>query len=92
MGTNDGDANEKFAAKLACTQTFFLFFSKIDDHASEAGAEHESEGGARERKSFCIFSHHHPLALAVFKSSAIFLFMRALDDLLRENGRSVNRL
>ena len=68
--------------KLACTQTvFFLFFSKLDEHASEESTEHESQGGAKGRKKKYSFLYYHPLALAFIKSFAVFTFIRLIDDL-----------
>ena len=46
----------------------------------------------RARVSIFFFPHHYPLALAVNKSSAVYILSRALDGLWRENRRSVNRL
>ena len=38
------------------------------------------------------FSHPHPIALKVNKPTAVFVLIRSLDDLLRQNGGSVNML
>ena len=85
LGTNDPKTvmpMKMSPKKLPCTQTFFfLFFSKIDEHASEESTEQESEGDAKERKKEFFFLHYHPLALAVIKSFAVFIFIRPLDDL-----------
>ena len=69
--------------KIACALTFFfLIFLKIDEHQREESTEHESEGGAKERKKeFFSFLYCHPLALAVIKSFAVFIFIHSLDDL-----------
>ena len=47
------------------TDVVFFFFSKIEGHASEENVERENEGT--------------PPALAVNKSPAIFIFLRAPD-------------
>jgi len=39
-----------------------------------------------------LFPSPHPLGLVVNKSPVVFIFMRALDDPVRENSGSVNRL
>ena len=47
----------------------------------------------RERcRSVFSFPYLHPLGLVVNKSPVVFIFIRALDDRLRENSRSGNRL
>ena len=38
------------------------------------------------------FSHPHPIALKVNKPPAVFVLIRSLDDLLRQNRGSVNML
>ena len=38
------------------------------------------------------FSHPHPIALQVNKPTAVFVLIRSLDDLLRQNRGSVNML
>ena len=38
------------------------------------------------------FSHPHPISLKVNKSTAVFVLIRSLDDLLRQNRGSVNML
>ena len=38
------------------------------------------------------FSHPHPTALKVNKPTAVFVRIRSLDDLLRQNRGSVNML
>ena len=38
------------------------------------------------------FSHPHPIALKVNKPTAVFVLIRSLDDLLRQNRGSVNML
>ena len=38
------------------------------------------------------FSHPHPIALKVNKPAAVFVLIRGLDDLLRQNRGSVNML
>ena len=81
LGTNDPKTvmpMKMSPKKLPCTQTFFFLF---DEHASEESTEQESEGDAKEGKKECFFLHYHPLALAVIKSFAVFIFIRPLDDL-----------
>ena len=39
-----------------------------------------------------LFPSPHPLGLVVNKSPVVFIFIRALDDPVRENSGSVNRL
>ena len=48
----------------------FFLFSKVEGHASEESVERENEGT--------------PLGLAVNKSPAIFIFLRAPDYCYRE--------
>lgn len=38
------------------------------------------------------FSHPHPIAVKVNKPTAVFVLIRSLDDLLRQNRGSVNML
>ena len=38
------------------------------------------------------FSHPHPIALKVNKPTAVFVLIRSLDDLLRQNRGSLNML
>lgn len=38
------------------------------------------------------FSHPHPIALKFNKPTAVFVLIRSLDDLLRQNRGSVNML
>ena len=44
------------------------------------------------RRSVFSFPYLHPLGLVVNKSPVVFIFIRTLDDRLRENSRSGNRL
>ena len=72
---------------LACTQTFYFSFVHHERRAWE------NERGAWERKQYMFFFlHHYPLALAVNKSPVVYILSRALDELWRENRRSVSRL
>ena len=79
---------KKVDVTLFCTQ------NKTSTRAKQA---RENEGGARERKRknyhFFFFSPTPPpLALVVNKSLADIIFIRALDDLWRDNRGPVNRL
>ena len=51
---------------------------------SELGAREQGWSARKKRKerpSIFSFPHPHPLALAVYKPLAVFVFKRALDDL-----------
>ena len=78
---------------LACSQTFFFLFFFFDYLVSAwAKWACDSERG-RKTKGYFLLSPAPPLALAVYKSPAVFFnFLRALYDLERETGESVNRL
>ena len=73
---------------LACTQTLFYFsFRSFRKHRRARKGERESE------RLFSTSYTPYPLALAVSKSPAVFIFLsRAFDGLRRENKGSVKML
>ena len=71
------------ALLLGCTQTSFLFLfeNEVARVSSERGNKGE-HGKEKERTTvYFLFSQPHPLAPAVNKPLAVFVFKRALDDL-----------
>ena len=81
------------SCRLAWTQTLCHFSFRYLRKYRRAKRARENERGVRERKkNILFFPHHYPLALAVNKSSVVYILSPALDGLWRENRGSVNRL
>ena len=70
------------------TDVVLFFFSLTGERASEARARERARSERKKNKERLFSSspmHPFLLALAENKSPAVFIFIRALDDLEREN-------
>ena len=82
LGTNDPKTVMQMKKSLKnkpVHRRFFFSFRKSTIMREKRARSTRARAGREKGNDILSFPHHHPLGLAVIKSSAVFIFIRALD-------------